>query len=62
MKSLFDSRIEDMQQFYSGDSKDRTMVMVSANGKHAMRFEADDRITEMYAGYTHSIRYVEGCS
>lgn len=38
------------------------MIVFSQNGQLAMRFEANDRIAVIYAGYKHSIAYVEGCS
>lgn len=60
-RALFGSRLEDERQHY-GHDKDRTLILVSGNGRFAMRFEADDRIGQIYAGFEHAIRFVEGCS
>jgi hypothetical protein len=56
------SRIEDVQQHYSDDAADRSIVLVSGDKQFAIRVDGNQSVTEMYAGAEHAIRFVEGCS
>jgi hypothetical protein len=63
VKQLLGDRLSDKQQHYSDDPKYRTLVIVSKNGKLAMRFEVNGGfVAEIYSGYERHIHYVEGCS
>lgn len=62
VRRAFGSRIEDMQQKYSENEAERTIVLVSGDKRFAIRVEAGATVTEIYAGAEHAIRYVEGCA
>ena len=63
VKKLLQSKLSDSMQHYSDDPNDRTLVLVSNDGKFAMRFEVTAGVvTEIYLGYESHIHYVEGCS
>jgi len=62
VRKAFGSRIEDEQQKYSDDPKDRTIVLVAGDRQSAIRVEGNQVVSEIYVGAEHAIRYVEGCS
>lgn len=39
-----------------------TLIVLSLDGKTAMRFEAGEQVKEIYAGYKHAINRSKGCS
>ena len=62
VRRAFGSRAEDMQQHYSDNASDRTIVLVSGDKRFAIRVEGNQTVSEIYAGDEGYIRYVEGCA
>jgi len=64
LKKIYGARLSDEPQFYSNDPSDRTLIVVSRDGKDAMRFEANAKtgVSEIYAGFESAIHCVEGCA
>ena len=62
VRTAFGSRIEDMQQKYSENAGDRTIVLVSGDHKFAIRVEGNRTVSELFAGAEGYIRYAEGCA